>query len=405
MKNITLEKYIPFIDTPVLEKLNKLSDKLRGATIQHINSTRTGGGVAELLKSLVPLMQSIGLNAKWDVIEGNTDFFEVTKTFHNSFHGVKIDVTQEMLDIYRKNNRDNFDIIDPQADFVIIHDQQPLGLTEIKSHHSGKWIWYCHIDPIQVDPVVWTFLSQYAQKCDAAIYHLEEYAKYLGHRQFFLPPGIDPLSEKNREISTTEQNAVIEKLNISLDLPIILQVSRFDRLKNPAGVIKAFRRLIQDIPAYLILAGGAATDDPEGQAVHKELLESTRNEPYIRSLSLPPTSHLEINVLQRLANVVVQNSTREGFGLTVTEALWKGKPVIARPVGGIRTQIIDEITGLFAEDNTDLYHWMYRLLRKPEVSRRLGENGKEHVRKNFILPIYLYRWLEVLDQLTTKKSK
>ena len=398
-RNISLNDYASFADGELLDRIDKLSVRLRGAAIQHINSTFIGGGVAEILQSLTPIMRSIGLQARWDIISAGEEFFGVTKAFHNAFHGEKIDFSEKMEEIYRLTAAANLDVVDRNADYVIIHDQQPLGLTESKADHRGRWVWYCHIDPVNVDARLWGFLSSYAARCDAAIYHMAEYAKNLGNRQFFLPPAIDPLSDKNREVTAAEQERVLQELDFPHDKPVILQVSRFDRLKNPFGVVDAFRRVRDVIPSYLILAGGAADDDPEGLEVLAQLLKMVDNDPDIRILNLAPTSHLEINVLQRACDIIVQNSTKEGFGLTVTEALWKGKPVVAAPAGGILKQVIHEQTGLLAKDGEELAGCLIRLLKDPGLARELGQRGKEHARQNFITPVYLYNWLSLMNEM------
>jgi len=398
-RSITVLDYAPFTDPGMMEGINNLSAGLQGAVIQHINSTFVGGGVAEILQSLTPLMNSVGLQARWDVLRAECSFFECTKAFHNAFHGEDLDLTEEMRETYRQTTADNLDLVAEDADFVVLHDQQPLGLAERKDRQGGKWIWYCHIDPINVDRDLWSFLSRYAGRCDAAIYHMAEYAKDLGNRQFFLPPAIDPLSEKNREVTEGECAAVLAGFDLPQDVPVILQVSRFDRLKNPFGVVDAFLAVTEEIPSHLVLAGGAADDDPEGQEVLNELLQKIDNHPSITVLNLSPTSHLEINVLQRTADIIVQNSVREGFGLTVTEALWKAKPVVATPVGGILKQVIHEETGLLALGTAELAACLRRLLLNPELARELGRKGREHVRKKFITPVYLYNWLSLLTEL------
>ncbi|MCS5694916.1 glycosyltransferase [Desulfofundulus thermocisternus] len=380
----------------LIEEIYELARRLAGCRVQHINSTLTGGGVAEILKRLVPMMQEAGLEVRWDVIKGDEDFFRVTKTFHNAFHGVPVDVTPPMLDVYRRISRENYDLVDPRADFIVLHDQQPLGLAEIRPDHPGRWLWYCHIDPVDVSREVWDFLSPWARRCDAAIYHIPAYARNLGHRQYFMPPAIDPLAEKNREVTPSEIAAVIERLNIPLDLPLVVQISRFDRLKDPLGVVQTFRLIRQEVPCRLVLAGGGATDDPEGIQVLRELREEAAHDPDIFILELPPTSDLEINVLQRVAAVVVQKSVREGFGLTVTEAMWKSRPVVASPVGGITVQIINGLTGLAAASTEEMARAVVRILRDPSLAEKLGQNAREHVKKNFILPIYFKRWLEML---------
>ncbi|QGG48529.1 glycosyltransferase [Heliorestis convoluta] len=400
----TLASYQNLVSPEQLVNIEKLAKPLQNKTIQHINSTFVGGGVAEILQSLIPLMKSIGLQAQWDVLTAQSDFFEVTKAFHNAFHGEKIHFREEMIKIYNDTLQRNLSIIDKNADFVILHDQQPLGLVNAKKGQKGHWIWYCHIDPIDVDPRVWNFLSHYARQCDAAIYHLDDYAKHLPHKQFILPPAIDPLSDKNREVTSEESEKVLQSLGISTDRPYVLQVSRYDRLKNPFGLVHAYLELLKVFPCDLIFAGGAADDDPEGLEVYNELKELTKDHSTIQVLNLSPTSHLEINVLQRSAAVVVQNSSREGFGLTVTEAMWKGKAVVSTPVGGIRMQVIPGKTGLMASSVQELTQALLELLQNPSLAQQLGQQAKEHVRQNFITPVYLQRWLELMNDLENKKA-
>ncbi len=397
----SVRDYQSIVGDQLVEEIYDLARQLGGCRIQHINSTLVGGGVAEILKRLVPMMQEAGLEVRWDVIKGDEEFFRVTKTFHNAFHGVPVQITPAMLDTYRRISRENYDLVDPRADFVILHDQQPLGLAEVRPGHPGRWLWYCHIDPVDVDREVWDFLSPWARRCDAAIYHIPAYARNLGHRQYFMPPAIDPLAEKNREVSAQEIDAVMERLGIPNDLPLVVQISRFDRLKDPLGVVQAFRLVRQEVPCRLVLAGGGASDDPEGIQVLQEVQQEAAHDPDIFILELPPTSDLEINVLQRVAAVVVQKSIREGFGLTVTEAMWKSRPVVASPVGGITVQLIPGETGLAAATTGEMARALVRILRDPALGEKLGQNAREHVRKNFILPIYLKRWLEIL---TAEKS-
>ncbi|WP_084413237.1 glycosyltransferase [Desulfovirgula thermocuniculi] len=396
MSNTNLGAYEGIVGGQVIEEIYRLGHRLRDCLVQHVNSTLVGGGVAEILRRLVPVMAEVGLRARWDVLEGDEEFFRVTKTFHNAFHGVPVEVTPAMLETYRRVSRQNHRLIDPGADFVVLHDQQPLGLAEVRPRHRGRWLWYCHIDPADVTPPVWDFLRPWAARCDAAIYHLPAYARRLGHREYFMPPAIDPLAEKNREVSPWEVAGIMERLGIPLDLPLVVQVSRFDRLKDPLGVIRVFRLVRKEVPCRLVLVGGRATDDPEGAQVYLEVLEAASGDPDIHILELPPDSDLEINAIQRAATVVVQKSVREGFGLTVTEAMWKSRPVVATPVGGITLQVIHGETGLAASTTEEMARAVIRLLREPALREQLGQKAKEHVRRNFILPIYLKRWLELL---------
>lgn len=393
---VKLDDYEPIIGPERVEAIRELAAPLQGSVVQHINSAAVGGGVAEILKRLVPLMEDVGLAPRWDVLRGTDEFFSITKTFHNAFHGQPVEINEFMFDTYREVSRQNFDLVDAAADFVILHDQQPLGLAELRPDHPGHWIWYCHIDPVDVDRRLWEFLRDYAARCDGAIYHLPEYVKALGNRVHVMPPAIDPLSEKNREVDEEERRAVLANLGVTEDLPLVVQVSRFDRLKDPVGVIRSFRMAREQVPCRLVLAGGGAGDDPEGIQVLEEVRREADGDPGIMVLELPPTADLEINVLQRSAAVVVQKSVREGFGLTVTEAMWKGRPVVAAPVGGIRIQVLHEETGLAAAGDGAVAGAVVRVLQQPELAAALGRSAREMVRRNFIIPVYLERWLGLL---------
>ncbi|MCL6612864.1 MAG: glycosyltransferase [Peptococcaceae bacterium] len=397
MSGAKLDDYISLAGREVVEEIRDLGEKLRGCSILHINSTAVGGGVAEILCSLVPLMQEAGLAASWVVLEGSPDFFHVTKQFHNGMHGRPVQVTGGMLESYRAAALKNRHLLKKDADLVVLHDQQPLGLAAFREGGAGRWLWYCHVDPQRAVPQVWEVLAPLIAACDAAVFHLPEYARDLPVLQYFMPPAIDPLSEKNREVSPAEYKSVLEKLGVDPGgPPVILQVSRFDRLKDPAGVIQAFKLVRKNRKCRLILAGGGADDDPEGTTVLEEVRALAEGDPDIAIMPLPPAAGLEINVLQRRADVIVQKSLREGFGLTATEALWKGKPLVATPTGGLAQQVIDGITGLAARSVEEAAAQMERLLADPGLSRRLGEAGKEHVRRRFILPVYLRNWLRLL---------
>ena len=393
---VKLDDYQFIIGSERVEAIRELAAPLQGSLIQHINSAAVGGGVAEILKRLVPLMEDVGLAPRWDVLRGTDEFFSITKTFHNAFHGLPVEINEFMFDTYREVSRQNFDLVDASADFVILHDQQPLGLAELRPDHPGHWVWYCHIDPVDVDRRLWEFLRDYASRCDGAIYHLPEYVKELGKRVHVMPPAIDPLSEKNREVDEEERRTILSNLGVPDNLPLVVQVSRFDRLKDPVGVIKSFKIARDQVPCRLVLAGGGAGDDPEGVQVLEEVRREADGDPGIMVLELAPTADLEINVLQRSAAVVVQKSVREGFGLTVTEAMWKGRPVVASPVGGIRIQVLHEETGLAASGDEVVAGAVVRLLQDPELATAIGRSAREMVRRNFIMPVYLERWIGLL---------
>lgn len=397
MKGIKLSDYEETAGSAVIEEIMALGERLKGYSILHVNSTAVGGGVVEILHSLVPLMREAGLDAAWSVLKGTAEFFHVTKLFHNGLHGQPVNVTGEMLEAYLAVTQNNREIIPEDADCIVLHDQQPLGLTAYRGDTRSRWLWYCHIDPRFAVKEVWYVLAPRAAVCDAAVLHLPEYARDLPVLQYFMPPAIDPLSEKNREVTPEEYGSVLNKLGIDPEgPPVILQVSRFDRLKDPVGVVEAFR-LVRDIwDCRLVLAGGSADDDPEGASVLAEVLALTEDDPDIKVLSLTPDANLEINVLQRRADVVIQKSFREGFGLTATEALWKGKPTVATPTGGLKHQVIDGVTGLSAQTTEEAAAQIQRFLSQPELGRRLGGAGREYVRQRYILPVYLLNWLRLL---------
>lgn len=401
MPTFRLKDYEGTVESLVLDEIFSLGENLKEYRILHINSTAMGGGVAEILHSLVHLMREAGLSASWSVMSGNPDFFRVTKHFHNGLHGQPVDITGAMLEIYLAAGEANRNLIKEETDCVVIHDQQPLGLTAFRGGESkSRWLWYCHIDPRFAAKEVWYFLAPMAAACDGAVFHLPEYARDLPVLQYFMPPAIDPISDKNREVTPEEYEAVLQKLEIEPGgPPIILQVSRFDRLKDPIGVVEAFRLLRGKIPCRLILAGGSADDDPEGASILAEVRNLTDGNPDIKVLSLAPDANLEINVLQRRADVIIQKSLREGFGLTATEALWKAKPTVTTPSGGLAYQVIDGVTGLIARTTEEAAEQIERFLRNPELGRSLGGAGREHVRNHFVLPVYLRNWLRLLNLL------
>lgn len=397
-----LENYYPFMEPEAKAELGHYRQRLAGVSIQHINSTALGGGVAELLNSLVPLMRSVGLECSWSVIQGDEEFFRTTKTFHNALHGQVVELSPAFAQVYYRGIQANLGLVDRNADFVVIHDLQPLGLVTERTR-KGCWIWYCHVDVTCADRQVWDFLREYIKQFDLVIFHLPEYFRFdLGVAQHAMPPGIDPLSDKNRELDKEEQEKLMTRLGIARDRPLVLQVSRFDRLKDPLGVIEAFRTARNGLGVQLALAGGRAVDDPEAAQVLDEVYALALNDPDIKVFPLGRANDLEINALQRAAAVVVQKSLREGFGLTVAEALWKARPVVGSAVGGIRHQILHGRTGLLIHSIADAAAAIRELLLNSDLARRLGESGKEHVRKNFLLPIYLLNWLRLLWALKTR---
>lgn len=387
-----LEGYAPFVGDEAVRHIRLLASYLEGARVQHINSTAEGGGVAELLATLVPLMRDVGLDASWDVIEGTPAFFEVTKTLHNNLHGEHQPLTPQMRKTFWETIQSNLGIVRREADYVCIHDPQPAGLVRERSDRM-RWLWRCHIDLSSADPSSWSFLRQVVERYDGALFHLPDYARDLSIPQFFCPPAIDPLSPKNCDLEPGEIRAVLERRQIDPQLPIVMQVSRYDRLKDPRGVIRSYKLVARSHPCQLVLVGGAVVDDPEGARELAEVREAAKGDPNIHVLVMEPGTGREVNALQRAATIVVQKSLREGFGLTVTEAMWKAKPVIGGAVGGIRRQILQGSTGFLVHSVEGAAYRIRQLLGNPDLARQLGENARRFVIENYMPTTYLKRWL------------
>jgi len=390
---IELAEYIPLLGVAEIDELRALAARLAGKTVQMVNSTAMGGGVAEILNRLVPLMQELGLQPRWDVIKGGNDFFEVSKSFHNALHGGAYRSRKENFELFLATTEMNRQTMNFDCEFTVIHDPQPVALVEARKDHSGHWIWRCHIDLSQPNQEVWAFLRQFVYKYDAAIFSSPSFAKQLPIPQFLVFPCIDPLSDKNIELDADFIRGVLERFQIDPKRPILLQVSRFDRLKDPAGVVRAYQIVRRYMDCQLVLAGGGANDDPEGGVVLEEVRQVANADPDIHILDLPPWSAREINALQRASTIIIQKSLREGFGLTVTEALWKKKPVVAAAVGGIPTQVIHKHTGMLAHSVEGTAYQIRFLLSNPALAHRLGENGHEHVRENFLITGNIKRYL------------
>lgn len=388
-----LDAYRDIVGGQTLEELALLAGHLKGRSVQHVNSTAIGGGVAEILNRMIPLLRELGLDATWDVIKGGEAFYAATKRFHNALHGDAQDVTPQDYQAYEETLAQNLAHMRLDAEIVFIHDPQPAALVTTRRTRNNRWIWRCHIDVSRPRRQVWDFFKPYVEQYDACVFSAPAFAQQLSIPQVLIAPSIDPLSDKNREIDRAEVTAILDRLGIPTDKPLVTQVSRFDRLKDPLGVIEAFRTAKPYVDARLLLVGGSADDDPEGAQVLAEVRQRAQGDPDVLILPLPPTSHVEINAIQRASSVIVQKSLREGFGLTVAEALWKGKPVIASAVGGIPLQITHKHSGILTHSIDGAAYWMRQLLREPEYARRLGENGREHVRQHFLLTRHLRDYL------------
>jgi trehalose synthase len=391
--SIQLNDYREVTGPGVVEELRVLAERVAGRRMQHINSTPVGGGVAEILTRLVPLLRELGLEATWDVIKGDRVFFGVTKAFHNALHGKPEEITEQMFEIFRANTEANLRDIDFTGDVIFVHDPQPAGLIARKKEIARNWVWRCHIDVSAPQPNVWNFLRPYVEQYDAAIFSMPDFAQQLPIAQFRVAPSIDPLSDKNKPLERSYVAGVLEKYGIDAGRPILTQVSRFDRFKDPLGVIAAYRLVKKRYRCQLVLAGGGADDDPEGEAVLREVQEAAAGDPDIHVLLLPPFSDLEINALVRASTVVLQKSIREGFGLTVSEALWKKKPVIGGAVGGIKLQIVDGVTGFLVHSSEGAANRLAQLLSDRRLRERLAENGHQHVRQNFLVTRHVKDYL------------
>ena len=402
MNNLLLD-YKNLLGSEITHQLGLIANTLKGIKIVHVNSTREGGGVAEILEKMVPLTRALGIDTKWEVIQGDSDFFQCTKMFHNGLQGKKTFLQDSLLRKFEEINAANAEALRHQleeADIVIIHDQQPSPLIKHFPNRKGKWIWRCHVDASRPARNVWNYLRQFIIHYDASIFSLVDFTQNLPHPMYIIPPSIDPLSEKNIELGASERQSIYQRFGIDSTRPFILQVSRFDRFKDPVGVIEAYRLAKKFKPnLQLVLAGGGAPDDPEGEIVLNEVKNASQGDPDIHILFLPADSHRTINALQREAVIVLQKSLKEGFGLTVTEALWKGKPVIGGNCGGIRLQVIDHHTGFLVNTPEGAAHRIRYLLEYPAKVEEFGIKGHEFVKNNFLITRHLLEYLNLMVTL------
>ena len=399
MSRPVLDDYADIVGAERIAVLRRLASRLQGFRLVMVNSTRVGGGVAEMLARHVPLLQELGVDTRWEVIEGTPEFFDVTKRFHNGLQGDRVDLPEAMEEAYRDCSRRNAERLDLDADAVIIHDPQPAALIRYYEK-SCPWIWRCHIDASRPSRNIWRFLRQYVKDYDASVFSMPSFSQNLDHPQYLIPPSIDPLAPKNAEMSEAEVDQVLARFGLDRSRPLIVQVSRFDRFKDPVGVIQAYRMVRRRDDCRLVLVGGSADDDPEGAEVLREVHEAAGDDPDITILNIPPDSDREINALQRAATIVLQKSVREGFGLTVTEGLWKGRPVIAGAVGGITTQVFDHHTGFLVHSVEGAAYRIRYLLNRSGLGDRMGAEGRELVRHHFVLTRHLRDWLTLLLSIT-----
>ena len=399
-----LERYRAIVGEDIIDELSQIAKILKGIKILHINSTRYGGGVAEILSMMVQLTSALGIENKWETLQGSPDFFRTTKGFHNALQGKKETFIQpSAFATYESVNAENAGALRSSienADVVFVHDPQPAALISSFPERKNKWVWRCHIALSSPQRRIWNYIRQFVSLYDATIFSLKDYAEPLPHPSYIIPPSIDPLSEKNMELPSDEIDGVCSKFFIDQTRPLILQISRFDAFKDPMGVIKSYqlaKKFRHDL--QLVLAGGGAADDPEGEQVLEEVLNSAYQDQDIHVLFLPDESHRTVNALQRAADIVMQKSLKEGFGLTVTEALWKKKPVIGGNVGGIRVQVSNNRTGFLVNSPEGAALRIRYLLQNPEIGLSLGEEGHRLVLDNFLITRHLRDYLTLILSL------
>ncbi len=396
----TIDDYVPIVGEEVIHHLRQIAAPLRGLKVVHVNSTKLGGGVAEILDRLVPIKRELGVDASWEVVKGDEEFYECTKSFHNGLQGKPSTISDSLLRKYELTNEENAEVLRPilkDADMVFIHDPQPLPLLKLISDRKGKWIWRCHIDLSRPYRPTWKYLRNFAGQYDASIFSLSDFAQPLPHLQYIVPPSIDPLSDKNIDLPTSFIRETLEQFELDPERPMILQVSRFDRFKDPVGVIRAYRLAKKFTPELqLVLAGGGASDDPEGEIVLNEVSSEANGDPDIHILLLPADSHRVINSLQRASTFIIQKSLKEGFGLTVTEGLWKGKAVIGGDTGGIRLQVVNHHTGFLVNTPEGAALRIRYLMHHAEKAQEMGLKGKEFVRENFLVTRHVREYLSLM---------
>jgi len=395
----TLEDYRPLAPAGTIDILRRLSERVRRRRLLNVSASREIGGVAEILRGLVPLLEEVGVESTWESVDTEGTAASMGVRLHHALQGDEERVPEDVFEEFRTFTRARAAALEDGADMVVTHDVLPVGLVESRPQ-EGAWVWRCHLDVSRPQRRAWTFLRQYVVKYDAAVFSLPAFAQRLPIPQFMLTPAIDPLGDKNRELSAREVDTILARLGIPQDKPILLQVGRFDRFKDPLGVIEAYRLVKRQHDCRLVLVGGAESDDPEGVELSADVREAASRDADLHVLELAPTERLEVNALQRAATIVLQKSTREGFGLGVAEAMWKSKPVIGGFAGGITAQIMYGITGYTVNSVEGAAFRARQLLADPELRARLGAAAREHVRQNFLLTRHLGDMLALLATLT-----
>ncbi len=400
---LALRSYDGIAPADILDQLRAAAEPLRGLRVLHLNATRYGGGVSELLLSVVPLLRDLGIDAEWQVITAEPEFFQVTKTIHNGLQGGAVALSPEDRALFQATAESNASRLEGTWDVIVCHDPQPAALARLARSRATRWIWRCHIDTSHPQPAIWEFLRTFVAAYDAAIFTLRDFVPpdFPFEPVDVIAPAIDPLSPKNLDLPPSLARQLLNWVGVRLDHPLITQVARFDPWKDPMGVIAAYRLVREELPdLQLALAGSMALDDPEGWEIYRQIREEARADPLIHVFSnLTGVSNVEVNAFQRLSNVVVQKSIREGFGLVVSEALWKGTPVVAGRAGGIPLQMAGGVGGFLVDGVEECASAVLRLLQEPEMARELAEQGRARVRERFLLPRLLRDEILLLQRL------
>ncbi|NHJ22837.1 MAG: glycosyltransferase [Candidatus Lokiarchaeota archaeon] len=397
-----LEAYASILDQKVIDKLKKKAAKFKNKSVLHVNATKFGGGVAEILQNMVPLMNELAIEAVWKTFSAPDSFFEISKKMHNALQGNReIHFTDKEVSDYFEQAKSSYDQIKPDSDFNIIHDPQPCPMIKSAEDKIGKWIWRCHIDTANPNPQAWHMISDSLSRYDALIFTKLEYAEKAPHDLIYqIPPSINPFSLKNKDLPESQAQEIVKKY-VPLDLPIVTQVSRFDPWKDPLGVIDAYRIVKEKNPIRLVLIGSLAHDDPEGVEWLKKVKDYAKNDPNIIILSnLDGVGDIEVNAFQRLSTVLLQKSIKEGFGLTVTEGMWKKTPVIGGNVGGIKLQIDDGVNGFLVDTIEQTAEKILYLLKNPKKAKQMGEAGHLKIKNEFLLIKHVERYLDLFETLT-----
>jgi trehalose synthase len=398
-----LDEYRDVAPKGTIDFLYRLSESVAGRHFLHVNTVRYGGGMAEILRRMMPILNSLGLVTRWEVLTGDQEFLEIGRRLVNALRGRDVELTEPMQEAYLTINRRNAEALNLDADLVMIHDPQPAALIEHRK--GGAWFWRCHLDLAEPQRRAWSFVRRFVLRYDAAIFSLAAFSQRLPIPKFQIYPSIDPLSIKNRDMPRSEVNQALQRLGIPRDKPMLLQTARFERSEDPRGVLRAYRLVKQHHDCRLVLAGDGAVHDPEGEAVLADIMSASARDPDVHVLQLPPEADLEINALQRAATIVVHKPVREGFGVAVAEAMWKGKPVVGSAAGGIAKQVIDGVTGFIVHSDEGAAFRIRHLLNNPGLMQRMGGAGREHVRRNFLITRHLSDYLTLVNLFTGPRAR